>query len=104
MRKPSRREFINQVFAASISSTVLSRTGSAWIGSNDGLAELCVIARKPGTLPNAVVDVWTGQIGSFDFEQLPEQFGRVIVWDDIRGDRRLSRSIADILIAIEEYF
>jgi hypothetical protein len=24
----------------------LSRTGSAWIGSNDGLAELCVIARK----------------------------------------------------------
>jgi hypothetical protein len=103
MRKHSRREFINQVFAASIGSTALSHIGSAWIESNDGLAELCVIARKPGTLPNAVVDILTGQIGSLDFE-LPEQLGRVVVWSDIRAHRGFTRSIADILFAIHEYF
>jgi hypothetical protein len=104
MIKHSRREFINQVFATSIGSTALGRAGSAWIGSNDGLAELCVIARKPGTLPNAVVDVWTAKIGSLDFEQLPEQLGRVVVWSDIRGHRGFTRSIADILFSIHEYF
>src|SRR4051812_34521959 len=103
MRKPSRREFINQVFAASMGSTALGRTGTAWFESNDGLAELCVIARKPGTLPDAVVDFWTGQIGSLDFERLPEPLGRVIVWSDIRGHRGFTQSIADILFAIQEY-
>src|SRR6266481_6325140 len=104
MIKHSRREFINQVFATSIGSTALGRAGSACIGSNDGLAELCVIARKPGTLPNAVVDVWTAQIGSLDFEQLPEQLGRVVVWSDIRGHRGFTRSIADIFFSVHEYF
>ncbi len=105
MRKNSRRRFIGQLFAASIGSTGLSRAASTTLGrSNDGLAELCVIARQPGTLPNAVIDVWTGQIGTLDLAQLPERFGRVVVWDDVRGDRALSREIADILLAIEEYF
>jgi hypothetical protein len=105
MRKHSRRRFIGQLFAASIGSTGLSRAASATIDqSNDGLAELCVIARQPGTLPNAVVDVWTGQIGTLDLSQLPEHFGRVVVWDDVRGDRALSQEIAGILLAIEQYF
>jgi hypothetical protein len=105
MRKHSRRRFIGQLFAASIGSTGLSRAASATIDqSNDGLAELCVIARQPGTLPNAVVDVWTGQIGTLDLSQLPEHFGRVFVWDDVRGDRALSQEIAGILLAIEQYF
>ena len=105
MRKHSRRRFIGQLVAASIGSTGLSRTASATIDqSNDGLAELCVIARQPGTLPNAVIDVWTGQIGTLDLSQLPEHFGRVVVWDDVRGDRALSREIAGILFAIEQYF
>ena len=105
MRKHSRRQFIGQLFAASIGSTGLSRTASAAIDqSNDGLAELCVIARQPGTLPNAIIDVWTGQIGTLDLSQLPEHFGRVVVWDDVRGDSALSRDIADIIFAIEKYF
>ncbi len=105
MRKHSRRRFLGQLFAASIGSTRLNRTASATIDqSNDGLAELCVIARQAGTLPNAVVDVWTGQIATLDLSQLSEHFGRVVVWDDVRGDRALSREIAGILFAIEEYF
>jgi hypothetical protein len=28
----------------------------------------------------------------------------VVVWDNVRGDRALSRELADILFAIEEYF
>jgi len=105
MRKHSRRRFIGQLLAASIGATGLSRTASAAIGqSDDGLAELCVIARQPGTLPNTVIDVWTGQIGILDLCQLPEHLGRVVVWDDVRGDRELSRQIAGILFAIEEYF
>jgi hypothetical protein len=105
MRKHSRRRFISQLFAAAISSTVLNRTASTKIGQlNEGLVELCVITREPGKLPNAVVDVWTGQIGVLDFAQLPEQLGKVIVWDDIRGDRAISRSIIEILVAIEKYF
>ena len=105
MRKHSRRRFIGQLFAASIGSTGLRRTGSAAIDqSNDGLAEICVVARQPGTLSNAVIDVWTGQIATLDLSQLPEHLGRVVVWDDVRGDRALSREIADILFAIEECF
>ena len=105
MRKHSRRRFIGQLFAASIGSTGLSRTASATVDqSNDGLAEVCVIARQPGTLSNAVIDVWTGQNGTLDLSQLPKHFGRVVVWDDVRGDRALSREISDILFAIEEYF
>jgi hypothetical protein len=105
MRKHSRRQFIGQLFAASIGSTGLSRTARATIDqSNDGLAEVCVVARQPGTLSNAVIDVWTGQIGTLDLSQLPEHLGRVVVWDDVRGDRALSREVANILFAIEEYF
>jgi hypothetical protein len=105
MRKHSRRRFIGQLFAASIGSTGLSRTASGAIDqSNDGLAELCVIARQPGTLSNAIVDAWTGQIGTLDLSQLPEHFGRVVVWDDVRGESALSRDIADIIFAIEKYF
>jgi hypothetical protein len=105
MRKYSRRRFIGQLIAASIGSTASTRAGSANIERlNVGLAELCVIAREPGILPNAVLDVWTGQIGIIDFAQLPDHLGRVVIWDDIRGDRSLSREIANILCAIEEYF
>jgi hypothetical protein len=105
MRKHNRRQFIAQLVAASIGSTGLSRAVTSAIDhSNDGLAELCVVARQPGTMPNDVVDVWSGQIGTLDLSQLPEQFGRVVVWDDVRGDRALSRDIADILLAIEQYF
>ena len=105
MRKHSRRQFIGQLFAASIGSTGLSRTARATIDqSNDGLAEVCVVARQPGTLSNAVIDVWTGQIGTLDLSQLPEHLGRVVVWDDVRRDRALSQEVANILFAIEEYW
>jgi hypothetical protein len=105
MRKHNRRQFIAQLVAASIGSTGLSRAVTSAIDhSNDGLAELCVVARQPGTMPNDVVDVWSGQIGTLDLSQLPEHFGRVVVWDDIRGERALWREIAGILVAIEEYF
>src|SRR5690348_1831499 len=105
MKKHSRRQFIVQTFAASVGLTGLSCTSGATIDqANDRLAELCVIARQPGTLSTAVIDVWTGQIGLLDLFQLSERFGRVVVWDDIRGDRATSQEIADILFAIEKYF
>jgi hypothetical protein len=105
MGKHSRRQFIGQLFATSIGAAGLSRTASATFDqSDDGLAEVCVIARQPGALSNAVIDVWTGQIGTLDLSQLPEHLGRVVVWDDVRGDRALSREIADILFEIEEHF
>jgi hypothetical protein len=105
MRRYSRRRFISQLCAASIGSAALGRIAAASIDHlNAGLAELCVITRQPGSLPNAIVDVWTGQIGNLDLVGLPEQLGRVVVWHDIRGTRELSRSIADILFATEEYF
>jgi hypothetical protein len=105
MRKQSRRKFMGQLFAASIGSTGLSRTAGAAIDlPNDGLAELCVIARQPGTLSRPIIDVWTGQIGTLDLCQLPEHLGRVVVWDDVRGDLALSRDTAVILFAIEQYF
>src|SRR5215831_10055456 len=105
MEKHSRKRFIGELFATLIGSTGLSRTARATIDrSNDCLIEICVIARQRGTLPNAVIDVWTGQIGTLDLSQLPEYLGRVVVWDDVRGDRALSREIADILSAIEECF
>src|SRR5262245_58080436 len=95
MEKHSRRRFIGELFATLIGSTGLSRTARATIDqSNDCLIEICVIARQRGTLPNAVIDVWTGQIGTLDLSQLPEHRGRVVVWDDVRGpltrDRRHS--------------
>lgn len=103
--RSSRRRFIGQLLAASIGSAALVRTVDARNDDLiDRLAELCVIARQPGSLPSAIIDVWTGQIGSLDLEQLPEQLGRVVVWHDIRGAKGLSRSIADILLATEEYF
>lgn len=105
MRKHNRRRFIGQLFAASISSTGLSRAASSVLEqSNDGLAEICVVARQPGALPKPVIDVWTGQIGELDLSQLPDHLGRVVVWDDVRGDRALSREIAGIVLAIEQYF
>jgi hypothetical protein len=105
MKKHSRRRFIGQLFATLIGSTGLSRTVSAAIDqSSAGLTEICVIARQRGTLPDVVVDVWSGQIGTLDLLQLPQHLGRVIVWDDIRADRALPQDIAKILLAIEEYF
>ena len=105
MRTHSRRRFNGQLFAASIGSTSLSRISGATNDSfSDGLVELCVTTRASGILPNVLVDVWTGQIGSLDFRKLPEQLGRVVVWSDVRGHRSFARSIADILLAIEEYF
>jgi hypothetical protein len=105
LMRHSRRRFIGQLFAASIGSAALVRTADARNDDlNNGLAELCVITRQPGSLPNAIIDVWTGQIGTLDLAQLPEQLGRVVVWHDIRGATGLSRAIADILFATEEYF
>jgi hypothetical protein len=105
MRKHSRRRFIGQLFTALIGSTGLSRSARATVDqSNDGLTEICVVARQPGALPKPVIDVWTGQIGELDICQLPDRLGRAVVWDDVRGDRALSREIADIVLAIERYF
>lgn len=105
MIKHSRRRFIGQLFAASIGSAILGGTAArANDDLNGGLAELCLITREPGRFPNAIIDVWTCQIGTFDLTQLPDQIGRVVVWHDIRGAQELSRSIADILSATEEYF
>jgi hypothetical protein len=105
MRKHSRRQFIGQLFAASIGLAALGNTSGATDDHlNDGLAELCVITRRPGNLLNASIDVWTGQIGTVDLAQLPDQLGIVVVWHDIRGTRALSRSIADIVLATEEHF
>jgi hypothetical protein len=105
MRKHSRRRFIGQLSLALIGSTGLSRSACATIDqSNDGLTEICVVARQPGALPKPVIDVWTGQIGQLDIRQLPDRLGRVVVWDDVRGDRALSREIAGIASAIDEYF
>jgi hypothetical protein len=72
--------------------------------SNVGFTEVCVVARQPGALPKPVIDVWTGQIEEFDLCQLPDRLGRVVVWDDVRGDRALSLDIAGIVLAIEQYF
>ena len=105
MRKHSRRRFIGQLSAALIGSTGLSRRAHATIDpANDGLTEICVIARQPGALPKPVIDVWTSQIGELDIRQLSDRLGRVVVWNDIRGDRALSREIANIASAIDEYF
>src|SRR5215475_4275547 len=105
MKKHSRRRFIGQLFAALIGSTGLSRCARATIDpTNDGLTEICVVARQPGALPKPVIDVWTGQIGELDLRQLPDRLGRVVVWDDVRGDRAHSREIAGIVLAIERYF
>src|SRR5690242_8765187 len=105
MRKHSRRRFIGQLSLALIGSTGLSRSACATIDpSNDGLTEICVVARQPGALPKPVIDVWTGQIGKLDVRQLTDRLGRVVVWDDVRGDRALPREIAGIFLAIEQYF
>ena len=105
MRKHSRRRFIGQLSTALIGSTGLSRSARATIDpSNDGLTEICVVARQPGALPKPVIDVWTGQIGELDLCQLPDRLGRVVVWDDVRGNRALSHEIAGIVLAIERYF
>lgn len=105
MRKRSRRQFIGQLSAALIGLTGLNRSARATIDqSNDDLTEICVVARQPGASPKPVIDVWTGQIGELDLCQLPDRLGRVVVWDDIRGGRALSREIAGIVLAIERYF
>lgn len=105
MVRHTRRRFIGHLFCASIGLATLGRTAShANDDLNGGLAELCVITREPGRFPNAIIDVWTCQIGTLDLAQLPDQFGRIVVWHDIRGAQGLSRSIADILSATEEYF
>ena len=105
MRNHSRRRFIGQLLTASIGSAGLSRCARATIdSSNEGLTEICVVARQPGALPKPLIDVWTGRMGELDIRQLPDRVGRVVVWDDIRGDRALSREIANTALAIEQYF
>lgn len=105
MRTHSRRRFIGQLSAALIGPASLSRSARATIDSpNDGLTEICVVARQPGTVPNPVIDVWTGQIGELDICQLPDRLGRVVVWDDVRSDRAPLREVADIISAIGRYF
>jgi hypothetical protein len=105
MMRHSRRRLIGQLFAASIGSAALGRAAAlANDDFNDGLLELWVITREPGSFPNAIIDVWTDQIGTVDLVQLPEQLGRVVVWHDIRGATGLSRSIAENLSATEECF
>ena len=105
MRKHSRRRFIGQLSLALIGSTGLSRSARATIDpSNDDLTEICVVARQPGALPKPVIDVWTSQIGELDIRQLPDRLGRGVVWHDLRGDRAVSREIANIASAIDEYF
>ncbi|WP_143198768.1 hypothetical protein, partial [Bradyrhizobium sp. AS23.2] len=103
--KYSRRRFIGQLFAATIGPAAVVRPVDARnLDFNGGLAELCVFAREPGNLPNVVIDVWTGQIGTLDLALLPRQLGRAVIWHDIRGATGLSRSIAEILFATEEHF
>jgi hypothetical protein len=64
---------------------------------------VCVFARQRGSL-HSPVDIWTGRLGLLNVAQLSDQFGRVIVWDDIRGDKTIPRSIGEILRAIETYY
>jgi len=105
MGERNRRRFIQEIFAASISASGFGGFASSAAGqSHEGLAELCVIARQPGTWPNDLIDVWTGQIGIIDLSRLPQHLGRVVVWDDIRGNKALSREMARILFAIEQHF
>lgn len=105
MRTHSRRQFIGQLSAALIASAGLSRSARAMVDpSNDGLIEICVVARQPGALPKPVIDVWTGQIGALDVCQLPDRLGRVVVWDDVRSDRAPLREVADIISTIERCF
>jgi hypothetical protein len=64
---------------------------------NEGLVEVCVFARQRGKI-RSPVDIWTGRLGLLNVAQLSDQFGRVIVWDDIRGDKTTPRSIGEILV------
>lgn len=59
--------------------------------------------RKKAKIHSAV-DIWTGRLGLLNVAQLSDQFGRVIVWDDIRGDTTIPRSIGEIFRAIEMYY
>lgn len=70
---------------------------------NEGLVEVCVFARKRGNIQSPV-DIWTGRLGLLNVAQLSDQFGRVIVWDDIRGDKTIPQSIDEIFRAIEMYY
>lgn len=70
---------------------------------NEGLVEVCVFARQRGKI-HRPVDIWTGRLGLLNVAQLSDQFGRVIVWDDIRGDTTIPRSIREIFRAIEMYY
>ena len=70
---------------------------------NEGLVEVCVFARQRGGIRSAV-DIWTGRLGLLNLAQLSDQYGRVIVWDDIRGDKTIPQSIGEILRAIEMYY
>jgi hypothetical protein len=70
---------------------------------NEGLVEVCVFAKQRGKI-HSPVDIWTGRLGLLNVAQLSDQFGRVIVWDDIRGGTTIPRSIREILRAIEMYY
>ncbi len=64
---------------------------------------MCVFARKRGNIQSPV-DIWTGHLGLLNVAQLSDQFGRVIVWGDIRGDKTIPQSIDEIFRAIEMYY
>jgi hypothetical protein len=70
---------------------------------NDGLIEDCVFARQRGSA-DCALDVWSGRCGLLNLAQLSDQFGRVVVWDDILGDRALPQSEPTIFGAIERYY
>jgi hypothetical protein len=70
---------------------------------NDGLIEVCVFARQRGSTHRAI-DVWSGRCGLLNLVQLSDQFGRVVVWDDILGDRAVPQSVREILGVIERYY
>jgi hypothetical protein len=84
-------------------SGTMNERNAQHLDHNEGLVEVCVFARQRGSL-HSPVDIWTGRLGLLNVAQLSDQFGRVIVWDDIRGDKTIPRSIGEILRAIETYY
>lgn len=104
MARYTRRQFVAQLFAASIGPASSTLPGPFISGDwNAGLAELFVLTRQPGS-SSVIIDIWTSQIGSLDLALLPEQLGRAVLWHDVRGATGLARSISEIISASEECF
>lgn len=105
MKMLSRRQVICRLLASSMTLASSNRTSSAAPDDLEfGLVDLCVVSRQAGRPRNALVDIWTSQVGTLDIRELPETLGRVVVWHDVRGVKGLSQSISDILLAIDDYF